>query len=368
MILSISIVTGFQNNIRNKIAAFDGHIQISQYNFNNSMELPPIKRDSSLERAIKNHKGIKSISTFAYKGGIIKAGKVIQGCVFKGTDSHYNWEAFAPWIKQGRIPQYNDSTKSNEVMISQSMADKLHLSIDSNILVYFMQDPPRIRKFNISGIYQSGFPDFDNKFIFGDIKHIQKLNKWTKNQVAGYEILLDDFSSMDKQTKWVYDELNYNLKALNLNQRYPFIMDWLKLLDTNVYFILGLMILISGIGMISTLLILILEKTQFIGSIKAMGATNKSIRKIFVYHSIYLSIRGLLLGNIIGIGLALLQKYYKIIPLDASTYYMDAIPINLNVISILLLNVGVLAIIALIMWWPSHIISRISPIKALRYE
>lgn len=368
MILSISIVIGFQQSIRSKIAGFDGHIQISKYDFNSSMELPPIMRDKGLELLVKDRDGIRSISPFAYKGGIIKSNEIIQGCVFKGVNKNYNWEAFEGWIQSGSVLNHNDSIKSNTVLISKETSDKLNLDIDSSFLMYFMQDPPRIRKFTVGGIYQSGFPDFDNRFVFGDLKHIQKLNQWNKNQIAGYEILLDNFDDMDSQTKWIYDEIDYNLKALNLNQRYPFIMDWLKLLDTNVYFILGLMIMISGIGMIATLLILILEKTKFIGSMKSMGASNASIRKIFVYHSIYLSFKGLLWGNIIGIGIAALQLYFKVIPLDANTYYMDAIPINLNFSYIIALNIGVLLIIALMMWWPSRIITRISPVKALRYE
>jgi len=368
MILSVSIVTGFQKSIREKIAAFEGHIQISQYDYNNSMELSPIQRDIKAESTIKNHTGIKSISSFAYKGGIIKSNGLIQGCVLKGVDTDYDWDAFKDWIIEGSLPQLNDSTRSNDVIISKVIANKLGIKINDDFIVYFMQDPPRVRKFKAVALYESGFPDFDNKFIIGDLKQIQRLNKWDKNQIAGYEVMLDNFDDMDKQTKWIYNEIDYNLKALNLNQRYPFIMDWLNLLDTNVYFILGLMIIISGIGMVATLLILILEKTKFIGSLKAMGAKDSSIRKIFIYHSIYLSIRGLLLGNIIGIGLAAIQYYYKLIPLDASTYYMNAVPINLNLVYIILLNVGVLLIISIIMWAPSHIISKITPIKALRYE
>jgi lipoprotein-releasing system permease protein len=368
MILSVSIVTGFQENIRTKIASFDGHIQITKYDFNKSMELPPIDRNDSLENIIKNHNGIKSISAFAYKGGIIKASGIVQGCVFKGVDEKYDWHNFKPWIVSGRIISLSDSLKSKEVIISKSIANKLQLGIDSSFLLYFMQDPPRIRKFTIVGIYESGFSDFDNKFIYGDIKQIQKLNKWKNNEIAGYEVILDDFDDMESQTNWIYDEIDYNLKAMNINQRYPFIMDWLNLLDTNVYFILGLMIMISGIGMIATLLILILEKTKFIGTMMAMGATNKSIRKIFIYHSLHLSFRGLLLGNTLGIGLALIQYYFKIIPLDASTYYMNAIPININPLYIISLNIGVIIIIAIMMLWPSRIISNITPVKALRHE
>jgi len=368
MILAVSIVTGFQESIRTKIASFDGHIQITKYDFNRSMELPPINRNLLLESKLSAHNGIKSISAFAYKGGIIKSSGVVQACVFKGVDNNYDWSNFSQWVISGEIPKINSSKKTKEIIISKIMADKLQLGVDSSFLMYFMQDPPRIRKFNISGIYESGFSDFDNKFIFGDIRHIQKLNSWKNNNIAGYEVILDSFDEMEEQTSWIYDEINYDLKALNINQRYPYIMDWLMLLDTNVYFILGLMIMISGIGMIATLLILILEKTKFIGTMMAIGATNKSIRKIFIYHSLHLSIRGLLLGNFIGIGLAAIQKYYKIIPLDASTYYMNAIPINLNPFIIISLNIGVIIIIALMMLWPSRIISNITPVKALRHN
>jgi lipoprotein-releasing system permease protein len=353
MILSISIVTGFQ---------------ISRYDFNSSLELPPIQKDLALVKLLKSNEEIKSISTFATKGGVIQGNGIIQGCVFKGVESTYDWQSMQSWLVKGKIPDLKDSLKSNEVLISKEMMLKLNLNIDSSFLVYFMQNPPRIRKFVVSGIYDSGFPDFDQKFIYGDLRHLQKINQWKDSQIAGYEVVLQDFKQIETQTEWIYDQIGYDLKVLNLNQRYPFIMDWLKLLDTNVYFILGLMILISGIGMIATLLILILEKTRFIGSLKAMGASNNSIRKIFVYHGIYLSAKGLLIGNLIGIGLSLLQFYFKIIPLDPQTYYMDAIPININWFYILSLNLGVLLTIGLMMWWPSHLISRISPIKAIRFE
>ena len=368
MILSVSIVTGFQNSIRNKIAAFDGHIRITNYDFNNSLELAPINTDTALENKIKNHSGIKSISAIGMKGGIIKAHNIVQGCVLKGIDENYNWSLFEDWIVKGRTPSLSSTKKSNEILISKNNANKLKLDIDSSILVYFMQDPPRIRKFTICGIYQSGFPDFDNRIIYGDLKHIRKLNKWDNIQISAYEVIIDDFKNMDAQTEWIHKEIKYDLKAQNIKTRYGFIMDWLNLLDTNVFFILGLMVMISGVGMIATLLILILEKTKFIGTMKALGATNKSIRKIFLLHAMHLSIRGLILGNALGIGLALIQKYFHIISLEAETYYMTSIPININIVTILLINFGVIVVIGLMMLGPSRIISNITPIKALRFE
>ena len=368
MILAVSIVTGFQESIRDKIATFEGHIRISNYDFNNSMELPPIETDSSLETTIKSHNGIKSISPIALKGGIIKANKTVQGCVLKGIDETYDWSFFNNWIIKGKTPAIVKYKKSKEILISQNMANKLQLDVDSSFLVYFMQDPPRIRKFIISGIYQSGFPDFDNKIIYGDIKQIRKLNKWSDTQISGYEIFIDDFAEMEAQTHWIHQEINYDLKAQNINTRYIFIMDWLNLLDTNVFFILGLMVLISGVGMIATLLILILEKTKFIGTMKSLGATNQSIRKIFLIHGLHISTKGLMYGNIFGIGIALLQKYFNIIPLDPNTYYMSSVPINIDIPILLILNIGVISIIALMMWLPSHIISSITPVKALRFN
>jgi len=368
MILSVSIVTGFQNSIRTKIATFDGHIRITNYDFNNSLDLPPIDSDTLLEMSILNHNGIRSISSFGVKGGIIKAHNIVQGCVLKGIDENFDWTKFKSWIISGRTPNIVPNKKSNEILISKNIADKLQLNIDSSFLVYFMQDPPRIRKYTICGIYQSGFLDFDSRFIYGDLKHIQKLNKWNNNQISGYEIFIDNFDDMGTQTRWINDEISYDLNAQNINTRYNFIMDWLNLLDTNVFFILGLMIMISGVGMIATLLILILEKTKFIGTMKALGATNKSIRKIFILHGIHLSIRGLVLGNILGIGIALLQNYFHFITLDPNTYYMSSIPININIISILILNIGVISIISLMMLAPSYIISSITPIKALRFD
>ncbi len=368
MILAVSIVTGFQERVRDKIATFEGHIRISNYDFNSSMELSAIEKDSNLESTINSHKGIKSISPFAIKGGIIKANNIVQGCLLKGIDETYDWSFFNSWIIKGRTPNIKKDNKSKEILISQSTANKLHLDVDSSFLVYFMQDPPRIRKFNICGIYQSGFPDFDNKMIYGDIKQIRKLNKWSDTQFSGYEIYVNNYSEMNELTQWIHQEISYDLKAQDINTRYLFIMEWLNLLDTNVFFILGLMVLISGVGMIATLLILILEKTKFIGTMKAIGATNKSIRKIFLIHGIHISIKGLLYGNVIGIGIALLQKYFNIIPLDPNTYYMSSVPINIDIPILLLLNIGVISIIAIMMWLPSHIISSITPVKALRYN
>ncbi len=368
MILSVSIVIGFQKSVRQKVSGFDAHIQISGFSNNDSYEQAPIAQNQDFIPSIEAIDGVRNIQVYAQKGGILKANKIIQGVMMKGVGSDYDWSSINQWIVAGEAPKYTDSIRSKEIVISQNIANKLQLKVGDAVLMYFIQEPPRVRKFYIHGIYHSGLEEFDTRFVIGDIQQIQKLNKWSNNQVAGFEVMIDDYDKMEEITSKVNDAIGYDLIAKNIRQRYPFIMDWLNLLDTNVYFILGLMVLISGITMMGTILILILEKTNMIGTLKALGATNKSIRKIFIFNALYLIGRGLLLGNLFGIGLAALQYYFKIIPLDPETYYMDAIPIYLDLKYLLALNIGTIFITALMMLWPSHIISRISPIKALRFD
>ena len=368
MILSVSIVVGFQKAVRQKVSSFDAHIQICGFSNNESYEQASISRDQEFLPAIAKIEGVKNIHIYAQKGGILKANKTIQGVMMKGVGSDYDWSNMEQWLIAGKIPIYNDSNRSKEIVISQNIANKIQLHVGDPVLMYFIQEPPRVRKFYISGIYHSGLEEFDSRYIIGDIQQIQKLNKWDKNQIAGFEVMIDNYDDMEEITAKVNDAIGYDLIAKNIRQRYPFIMDWLNLLDTNVYFILGLMVLISGITMMGTILILILEKTNMIGTLKALGSNNKSIRKIFIYNALYLIGSGLLLGNILGISLAAIQYFFKIIPLDPDTYYMDTIPIYLNFWYLLALNIGTILITTLMMLWPSHIVSRISPIKALRFD
>ena len=368
MILAVSIVIGFQKTVRQKVAGFDAHIQVTGYSNNDSYETASMNRNQDFVDDIRKIKSVTNIHAYAQKGGILKANATIQGVMMKGIGSDFDWTNVDEWLVSGKHPNYNDSTRSKEIVISQNIANKLNIKVGDAVLMYFIQKPPRVRKFIISGIYHSGIEEFDSRFIIGDIQQIQKLNKWNPNQVAGFEVMIDDYDHLDEVTDQINEIIGYDLVAKNIRQRYPFIMDWLNLLDTNVYFILGLMVLISGITMMGTILILILEKTNMIGTFKALGMTNKSIRKIFFYNALRIIGSGLILGNIIGVGLASIQYFFNVIPLDAETYYMDTIPIYLNFGSLLLLNVGTVLITSMMMLWPSHIISKISPIKALRFE
>ena len=368
MIISISVAKGFQNTIRQKVAGFEGHIRISKFDYNNSYELSPVSEDSATLEALRHDPDIESVSRFAVKGGILKHKGLIEGVILKGVGKDYNRTFFNNCLIDGHFPRLSDTARSKEILVSKVIADKLGIATGDKLLMYFVQKPPRIRRFTVAGIYNSGFNEFDSRYIIGDIKQIQRLNGWQKDMISGYEIMIRNFDDVDKVNRRIYKMLDYDVKSETVIQRYPMIMDWLNLLDTNVLFIIGLMILISGITIISTLLIIILEKTNLIGTLKAMGATTGSIRKIFVYKSLELIVIGILAGNLIGIALALTQKYLHLIPLDPENYYMNTVPVSLNFGLILALDIITLIITLLMLFWPSGIIAKISPVKAIKFE
>lgn len=375
MILSTAIVTGFKNEIREKIIGFGSHIQILNYDSNISYETVPISGNQDFITILKNKPGIKNIQVFTTKAGIIKTEKEIQGVVLKGIGSDFDWSFFKNNLTEGEIFRVNDSSKTNKVLISKYIADLLDLNTDDSFVMYFIQDPPRMRKFTISGIYNTNLEEFDRVFVLADIGHIRKLNDWEKDQVTGFEISIDDFDDIDFMTYQVmeavgtdFDKEGARLSTINIIQKYPQIFDWLNLQDTNVLIILALMLLVAGFNMVSSLLILILERTNMIGILKAVGSNNLNIRKIFLYHSAFLISKGLLWGNLIGIGLALLQQKTGLMKLDEASYYLSTVPINLNISHLLMLNTGTLIITILMLIIPSHLVARISPVKAIRFD
>lgn len=375
MILSTAIVTGFKNEIREKIIGFGSHIQILNYDSNISYETVPISGNQDFISTLKNKPGIKNIQVFATKAGIIKTEEEIQGVVLKGIGSDFDWSFFKNNLTEGEIFRVNDSSKSNKVLISKYIADLLDLNTDDSFIMYFIQDPPRMRKFTISGIYNTNLEEFDRVFVLADIGHIRKLNDWEKDQVTGFEISIDNFDDIDFMTYQVMEAVGTDidnegarLSTINIIQKYPQIFDWLNLQDTNVLIILALMLLVAGFNMVSSLLILILERTNMIGILKAVGSNNLNIRKIFLYHSAFLISKGLLWGNLIGIGLALLQQKTGLMKLDEASYYLSTVPINLNISHLLMLNSGTLIITVLMLIIPSHLVARISPVKAIRFD
>ncbi|MDZ7634207.1 MAG: FtsX-like permease family protein [Bacteroidales bacterium] len=375
MILAVSILTGFKQQIRDKVAGFGAHIQVVNFDANISYETVPVSASQSFVEKIRSHPGIKNIQVFATKAGIIKTDDNIQGVVLKGIGSDYDWSFFESNMVEGEVVTVTDSARTDKVIISRKVADMLGLKLGDDFSMFFVQDPPRMRKFTIHGIYETSLEEFDKTYLFCDIAHIRSLNGWEDDQVSGFEVSVNNFDDLDDMTDVVRDAIGYRvaeeeeqLKVTNIRNRYPQIFDWLGFQDTNVIIILILMILVAGFNMISGLLILILEKTNMIGVLKAMGAGNKVIRNIFLYQAAWLTAKGLFWGNIIGLGLALLQLKTELITLDPSSYYLKSVPINLDPLHIILLNVGTMIAIILMLLIPSQLIARITPVKAIRYN
>ena len=368
MLLSITVLTGFKNEISNKIIGFSSHITITNFTNNQSYESEPIALNQEFYPSITDQQGIKHIQTFATKAGIIKTEDEILGMVLKGISSDFEPSFFEQNLVEGEVPIYNDTLTSNKVMISKSVADILQLKLGEKLIMYFVEQPPRVRRFVIAGIYETGFTDFDDLIVMADIRHIQKLNGWESNQVGGFEILIDNFDKLDEITSKVYEQIPYNLNAQSIKEKNPQLFDWLDLQNINVRVILILMLIVGGVNMITALLILILERTRLVGILKSLGATNWSVRKVFLYNAAYLIIKGLFWGNIIGLGIALLQQKFQFISLDPNIYYMSIVPINFNFMYILWLNLGTLLVCWLILIIPSIIITKITPVKAIRFE
>ena len=368
MLLSITVLTGFKNEISNKIIGFGSHITITNFTNNQSYESEPIALNQEFYPSITDQQEIKHIQTFATKAGIVKTEDEILGMVLKGISSDFEPSFFEQNLVEGEVPIYNDTLTSNKVMISKSVADILQLKLGKKLIMYFVEQPPRVRKFVIAGIYETGFTDFDDLIVMADIRHIQKLNRWESNQVGGFEILIDNFDKLDEVTDKVYEQIPYNLNAQSIKEKNPQLFAWLDLQNINVIVILILMLIVGGVNMITALLILILERTRLVGILKALGATNWSVRKVFLYNAVYLILKGLFWGNIMGLGIAFLQQKFQLISLDSDIYYMSSVPINFNFIYILSLNLGTLLVCWLILIIPSIIITKITPVKAIRFE
>jgi len=372
MLISIATGIGLQKKIREKVSGFNGHIQIVNYDFNNSLvSVKPIKTEQNFYPSFKNIKGIHKIQVYAQKTGIIKTKTDFEGIVLKGVGSDYDWRFFKEYIVTGSLPEYGDK-RSDKIILSQIIANRLQLAVNDSIAVWFVRkDPnklPQVRKLIIKGIYNSGFPEFDESFVIGDIKQIQRLNKWKENEVGGFEILLNNFNDLESKTLQIRTEIPPTLNAISIKNKFPIIFEWISLFDSNIIVIIIIMILVAGFNMITALLVLILERTQMIGVLKALGDTNWHIRKIFLYQATYLIVKGLFWGNLIGISLLLIQKYFGIISLNPENYYVDEAPVYLNMVHILLLNFGVVVLSYTMLLIPSYFITKISPVRAIRFE
>jgi lipoprotein-releasing system permease protein len=372
MLFSLATGVGLQRKIKEKISGFNGDIQISNYDRNNSkITVIPIDLDQEFYPEFTNIPNVKSVQPYATKGGIIRTPKEFEGVILKGVDKNYDWSFFDDYIVDGKIPVIDEEI-SNEVLISELTSNRLGLKVGETFHMFFVKDNPNkipnSRKFTVAGIYNSGFLEFDETYLLGDIRHIQKMNKWGEDKVGGFEVFTHNFNDLDKTGLEIYNSIDSTLNAYTIAEKFPAIFEWLNLFDTNIAVIIGIMILIAGINMITALLVLILERTQMIGILKALGNNNWSIQKIFLYNAAYLITLGLLWGNIIGIGLLLSQQYFGFITLDPETYYVNQVPVYLSVKHILLVNIGTLILCFIMLILPSFIVSKISPVKAIKFD
>lgn len=368
MLVSLAVVAGFKKEIREKVIGFGAHIQVSNFDENNSYETKPVLKSDSFVQKLSSVKGIRHVEEFGTKAGIIKTRDAIEGVVVKGVGKDYDWNYFQKHLVSGKIISIPDTGKTNDVLISKLTAARLKLKSGDEFITYFIQQPPRARKFRISGIYETGLEEFDNKYIFCDIAHIRQLNDWNENQTGGYELSVNDFDKLDEIGEEIYAATPSNLNSRTIKEIYPQIFDWLGLQDVNGVIIIVLMLIVSIMNMISALLIIILERVQMIGTLKSLGAPDFSVRKVFLYVSGYLIGRGLLIGNLIGIGICLIQYFTHFIHLDQQSYYISYIPVSLSIENILFLNIGTLFVCMVMMILPTIIVTKITPLQALRFN
>lgn len=368
MLISISTISGFQNEIRDKVIGYGSHIQVTHFSKDNSFESKLLPNSNELKNKISKVDGVVDVQKFATKAGLIKTDKEIYGIVLKGVDQNYSFSFFENYLLEGEIPIYNSEKLSNEIIISSTIANKLKMKVGDTFTTYFIQKPTRARKFSISAIYDSGLSEFDDLYIVGDLKHIQKLNKWQDNQCGGLEIKSSSIETLNETTNRINSEIGYDLIAQNINDLNPQLFNWLKLQDINVIIIIILMMLVALINITTLLFILILERIQMIGILKSMGLSNWGIRKIFLYFTNYIMTRGLLFGNIFALTILIIQKTFKIVKLDKATYYMSEVPIHFDIKDILLLNIATITITFLVLIIPTYLVSKIRPIKTIRFE
>jgi lipoprotein-releasing system permease protein len=382
MILSISTGVGLKNKIKEKLSGLNGHIVINKFDVNNGVNsIKPINKNQDFYPNFKNVSGIRHVQTFATKTGIIRTEKDFELAVFKGVDADYDWSFFKEYLAEGVVPKIKEK-QVNTVIISKTMSERLDLHLGDKFNMWFIKNMntemndfaakgiksnTKGRALTVVGIYNSGVLEFDKLFIIGDIKLVQRLNKWTKDQVQGFEIFIDNFDNLPLKEEEVYENIDPSLNSISIADKDANLFEWLDMFDINIRLIIIIMIIIAGINMITALLVLILERTQMIGILKALGNTNRSIQKIFLYNAAYLIIKGLFWGNLIGIGLLLIQQYFGVVTLDPENYYVSKAPVYINLGYILLLNFGTLILCLLMLIVPTYMVSKINPVKAIKF-
>ena len=376
MVITVSVVFGFKHSIRDKVVGFGSHIQIQNFMAQQTASPSPICISDSLQKVLRKTAGVKHIQQYAITQGILKTDDDFLGVAFKGVGSDYDLSFLKDNLIEGEVPHFSSDKSSYQLLVSSMMANKLHLKVGQRIYAYFIgQDNVRARRFTIKGIYETNMTQFDQTLCFTDLHTAVRLNDWEQDQCSGAEVLVHDFDRLNETAQTVVQTVNRKtdrygeiLTSQTIFEAYPHIFQWLSLLDINVWIILVLMVAVAGFTMISGLLIIILERTQMIGILKALGMRNTTVRHTFLWFAVFIIGRGLLWGNIIGIGITLLQQQTGIIHLDPASYYVDTAPMELNIPVILLLNAATLLICLFILIAPSYLVSHIHPARSMRYE
>ena len=369
MLISIAVVVGFKNQIKDKVVGFVSPIQIQALNQNESIEETPFVYDTTLQSKL-TVPFIKSVYPTANKAGLIKTDTEIHGIILKGVDKDYDWYYINSNLTSGEVPHYTEEERSNDVVISKIIADKLLLNVGDDVRIWFVGEDmkTRGRKFSVKGIYETGLTECDERFIYCDLNQIRRLNGWENDYVGHLEIQLNEDVDVLEANNYIYYSIPTYLISYTARELYPHIFDWLDLQDMNVVIIIVLMLLVAGITIISMLLIIVLERTSTIGVLKALGANNRFVRQVFLQRSKRILFIGMLIGNIIGIGLCMIQKYTEIIKLSPESYYLSSVPIELNLTHIVLLNVGTFLLWVMMMLIPTMMINNINPSKSIRFE
>lgn len=375
MIVAVAVIMGFRREISDKAAGFGGHLRIQALDYGLAAETSPIRLDPALEAAIGALDGARSVSPFALKGGIVRTDEATHGVMLKGVGAGYDMSFFESCLQEGSLPRVGDSVRHKDILISRSVARMLSLGVDDRVEILFVYPDrqPRRDRFRVGGIYSSGLEELDSRFALTDIADIQRLNDWDDDRITGYEITIDDIRRLAEFEERAYaltveHESKPPLMVRSMYGEYPRIFDWLKTHDVNAVVIITIMLTVALISMISALLIILLERTSMIGILKALGMRSGAVRKIFILRSAYILCVGLLIGNAVGIGLALLQKYTGVFGLDESGYFISSVPIELGWAWIAALNVGMLAVILGLLVLPTGMIGRITPEKTIRYQ
>lgn len=375
MILSVAIVTGFRQEIEAKLVGYGSHLQIKNFDSNESYETTPISNQQPFLEELRRLDGVAHIQQFAIKGGIISTPTDNEGVLLRGVTSDFDWAFFNSSLVEGHTPTYSDTTTSNDAIISSRLCRLLKLQLGDRLDVYFVQDPPRARKLTIVGIYDTQLQEVDERLVLCDMRHIQKINGWRSDQISGFEVRIDDIGRLDEMEEKLDELVMYTLReddemlrVESIKSTFYHLFSWLNLLDTNVWIILSLMLTVSGFNMISGLLIMVLEKASMIGVLKAIGMRGWQLQKVFIYRSAFIIVKGMLIGNVVGIGLALVQKYTKLVVLDPENYFVSFVPINLSPLAIVLLNVGSFVVILTALTIPSLVIATITPEKSIKME